>query len=152
MLNISLAETELQIRSCWPVMAQLRGQLDEADFVRAVERQRAEGYRLAFIAEQGIVRSVAGFRIGHNLAWGRFLYIDDLVTDESARSTGLGGELFDWCVEFARREGCNQLHLDSGVQRFDAHRFYLQKRMRISSHHFQMVFDRELHPRIRRVP
>ncbi|MGZ5023946.1 MAG: GNAT family N-acetyltransferase, partial [Chthoniobacterales bacterium] len=28
------------------------------------------------------------------------------------------------------------LTLDSGVQRFDAHRFYLMKRMKISSHHF----------------
>jgi hypothetical protein len=31
------------------------------------------------------------------------------------------------------------LHLDSGVRRFDAHRFYLNKRMNISSHHFSMV-------------
>jgi GNAT superfamily N-acetyltransferase len=63
------------------------------------------------------------------------------VTDQAARSKGIGGELFNWCVEFARQERCDQLHLDSGVQRFNAHRFYLQKRMRISSHHFQMVLD-----------
>jgi GNAT superfamily N-acetyltransferase len=141
MSRVILAESESDVRGCWPVMTQLRGHLDESAFVRAVEQQRAEGYRLAFVREDGVVRAVAGFRIGHNLAWGRFLYIDDLATDEAARSRGLGGELFDWCVEFARREDCQQLHLDSGVQRFDAHRFYLRKRMRISSHHFKMIFD-----------
>ncbi|MGZ5001726.1 MAG: GNAT family N-acetyltransferase, partial [Chthoniobacterales bacterium] len=31
--------------------------------------------------------------------------------------------------------------LDSGVQRFDAHRFYLMKRMKISSHHFSLELD-----------
>jgi GNAT superfamily N-acetyltransferase len=143
--QVTLAETESDVRACWPVMAQLRGQLDVAAFVRAVERQRAEGYRLAFIREGDAVRCVAGFRIGHNLAWGRFLYIDDLVTDQAARSEGYGGELFDWCVDFARREGCDQLHLDSGVQRFDAHRFYLHKRMRISSHHFALALTHLRH-------
>ncbi|MGX1791676.1 hypothetical protein ACWIDW_01820 [Microbacterium sp. NPDC055312] len=31
---------------------------------------------------------------------------------------------------------CRQLDLDSGVQRFDAHRFYLRERMNIDAHHF----------------
>jgi GNAT superfamily N-acetyltransferase len=119
-------------------MAQLRPELDEARFVAAVERQRAEGYELVALREQGQVLAVVGFRIRHSLAWGRHLYIDDLVTDAQARSRGLGGALLDWCIERARREGCTQLHLDSGVQRFDAHRFYLRHRMRIRSHHFAL--------------
>jgi GNAT superfamily N-acetyltransferase len=138
MSEIRLAQDESDVRACWPVMAQLRERLDETEFMRCVERQRPEGYRLAFLRDASGVRAVAGFRIGHNLAWGRYLYIDDLVTDAAARSAGLGGELFDWCVAFARREGCAQLHLDSGVHRFDAHRFYLRKRMRIASHHFRL--------------
>jgi hypothetical protein len=30
------------------------------------------------------------------------------------------------------------LHLDSGVQRFAAHRFYLARRMDITCHHFAL--------------
>ena len=41
------------------------------------------------------------------------------------------GRLVDWLVEYARAEGCDELHLNSRVQRFDAHRFYLNKRMSI---------------------
>jgi hypothetical protein len=47
--------------------------------------------------------------------------------------------LLDWMIERAREENCKSLELDSGVQRFDAHRFYLTNRMVISSHHFRLV-------------
>jgi hypothetical protein len=50
----------------------------------------------------------------------------------------VGGALFDWLVQLAREHECRELHLDSGVQRFDAHRFYLGKRMHITSHHFAL--------------
>jgi hypothetical protein len=32
--------------------------------------------------------------------------------------------------------GCGELHLDSGVQRFGAHRVYLKNGFDITSHHF----------------
>jgi hypothetical protein len=46
--------------------------------------------------------------------------------------------MLDWLIERARGEGCQSFELDSGVQRFDAHRFYLSNRMIISSHHFRL--------------
>ena len=84
----------------------------------------------------GDVRAVAGYRFLESLFSGRFLYVDDLVTREADRSCGFGGQLLDWLVEEARNHHCEQLELDSGVQRFDAHRFYFAKRMKISSYHF----------------
>ena len=82
---------------------------------------------------------MAGFRIAECLAWGRFLYVDDLVTARSVRFRGYGQRLFDWLLAEARREGCEQLHLDSGVQRYEAHGFYLKNRLHITSHHFTRV-------------
>jgi hypothetical protein len=43
-----------------------------------------------------------------------------------------------WLLAEARRLGCDELHLDSGVgaDRTDAHRLYLNQGMRISAHHF----------------
>ncbi len=64
--------------------------------------------------------------------------MDDLVTDAAGRSQGFGKKLFDWIAAQAREAGCEQLHLDSGVQRFEAHRFYLTQRMVIASHHFSL--------------
>ena len=84
------------------------------------------------------MRSVAGFRVHETLAWGWILYVDDLVTDEAARSSGYGERLLSWLAELARADGCDELHLDSGVHRFDAHRFYLRNRFAISAHHFSL--------------
>ena len=105
-----------------------------------IDAQRAAGYRIvaAFDPDAAEAAAVAGFRIGENLAWGRFLYVDDLVTDEAVRSQGVGTALLEFLAEAARENGCAELHLDSGVQRFGAHPFYLANRMDITSHHFGM--------------
>jgi GNAT superfamily N-acetyltransferase len=82
------------------------------------------------------VRCVAGFRVPEFLAYGKFLYVDDLVTAEDARSEGHGGRMLDRLVGIAREEGCKSLHLDSGVQRQEAHRFYMREGMGIFAYHF----------------
>jgi GNAT superfamily N-acetyltransferase len=134
--SIRLAVEDAEIRDCYPVMAELRPHLAEEEFVARVRRQAAaHGYELAYLDDGG-VKAVAGFRVGEFLAWGKILYVDDLVSTSGERSKGYGGALFDWLVELARERGCGQFHLDSGVQRFDAHRFYLAKRMNIEAHHF----------------
>jgi GNAT superfamily N-acetyltransferase len=102
--------------------------------------QRPEGYRVvaAFLPGEANAVAAAGFRILHQLSKARFLYVDDLVTLPSHRSNGFAGMVFDSLVEEARRLGCEQLHLDSGHQRFDAHRFYLKRGMIMNAHHFSM--------------
>lgn len=133
---IALAGEDHEIQSCYAVMAELRPHVQPDEFLVRVKRQaEIAGYKLAYLVE-GEVKAVAGFRISECLAWGKFLYVDDLVSKGEARSKGYGGKLFDWLVEYAKAEGCDQFHLDSGVQRFAAHRFYLTKRMLIEAHHF----------------
>jgi GNAT superfamily N-acetyltransferase len=138
MAAIARAATDDQIRRCFPVMAQLRPHLDEAEFVRRVRRQQQDGYELAFLSDKRIVKSVAGYRLSESLSWGRFMYVDDLVTAEKFRSQGFGQQLFAWLIKQAKACGCDQFHLDSGVHRFGAHRFYLTSRMDIIAHHFSM--------------
>ncbi len=104
-----------------------------------VRRQQEQcGYQLAYLSDDHRVVAVAGYRIAEFLAWGKILYVDDLVTDDNVRSRGFGDELFAWLVAHAKANGCDQLHLDSGVQRFAAHRFYLRLRMSMTSHHFAL--------------
>lgn len=137
--RIAEAKTPEEVARCFSVMRQLRPHHDEEKrFVAQVERQRADGFRMAFLEEENVVRAVAGYRIAESLFAGRYCYVDDLVTDEAARSSGFGGALFDWLVTEARAAGCRNFQLDSGVQRFAAHRFYLTKRMIIAAHHFTL--------------
>jgi GNAT superfamily N-acetyltransferase len=135
-MKIADAQTDEEIASCYAVMRELRSSLVDADFVTTVRRLQAGGYHLAFVTDEGRVRAVAGYRIQEMLWCGLHLYVDDLVTEDTARSRGYGHALLSWLAEKARARGCRQLQLDSGVQRFDAHRFYFRERMHIAAYHF----------------
>jgi GNAT superfamily N-acetyltransferase len=137
-MQIRLAQTDEEIAACCPVMRELRPQIPAASFVARVRFQEQTGYLLAGLWEGGDVLAVAGFRIIENLAWGRFLYVDDLVTLAGQRSRGHGKALLAWLTAYARGHGCEQLHLDSGVQRQGAHRFYAREGMELSCHHYQI--------------
>src|SRR3954465_12925366 len=112
-----------------------------ATLVALADGQRATGYRLVGSFEPGEddAAAVAGFRVQENLAWGRHLYVDDLITRSDRRGRGHGAALMRWLAKEACRAGCEALHLDSGVgpEREDAHRLYFNAGLRISSYHFQ---------------
>jgi GNAT superfamily N-acetyltransferase len=128
-------------------MRVLRTHHDDRDawVTRVDELQRAEGYRLAGAFDpdgpESQAVAVAGFRLGHNLAWGRFLYVDDLSTLPAARGRGHGEALLRWVFDEAESLGCDQVHLDSGTvpERWAAHSLYHRVGMSISAHHFVRV-------------
>ena len=117
-------------------MRELRPHIAEEKFLTRVRSQEIDGYRLAYVQASNNVVAVAGYRLGENLAWGRFLYVDDLVTLPEHRSKGYGAKLLSWLKEQAAKEGCEQMHLESGIQRKGAHRFYEREGMSMSSFHF----------------
>jgi GNAT superfamily N-acetyltransferase len=125
-----------EVASTFPVMCQLRPHLGEEGYVERIREIRRGGYRLAAVVDEDRVRCVAGFRVQDYLYCGKHLYVDDLVTDEGSRSEGYGKLMLDWLVDEAKRSGCEQFHLDSGVQRHDTHRFYFREGMKISAYHF----------------
>ena len=139
MHTIELAATDADIASTFDVMVQLRTHLTRDRYVPLIQQMvRQSSYRLVSLKEGSEVAAVAGFRVTESLAWGRFIYVDDLISDDSARSRGYGKALLDWIAQYGKANGCTQLHLDSGVQRHGAHRFYLRERMDITCYHFQI--------------
>jgi GNAT superfamily N-acetyltransferase len=137
-IHIANAESDADILRCFPIMAQLRPHLVEAEFTARVRRMQTQGFLLARLEEDDTVRAVAGYRFHEKLFSGRTLYVDDLVSDTTRRSKGHGARLLAWLAGQARAHECDLLELDSGVHRFDAHRFYFRERMKISSYHFTL--------------
>jgi GNAT superfamily N-acetyltransferase len=119
-----------------PVLLELRPHLTAASFAAAYEQGYPQGLRFTAAYLDGRCLGVAGWRIVANTSALLKLYVDDLVTTESARSQGVGRELLAELAERARAAGCVVLDLDSGVQRADAHRFYMREGLTISSFHF----------------
>lgn len=129
-----------EILATYDVMRQLRPHLTREEYASAVRRLMAsEGYRLAALVEDGCVRAVAGYRFMEMLYCGRFLYLDDFVTDERVRSRGYGRQLLDWLKAAARSNGCRELHLDSRLHREAAHRFYEREGVEKTCYHFAVA-------------
>lgn len=137
--RISLAEEEQEILDCYSVMAELRPHIQPNEFLSKVKRlAEIADYQLVYLMDGGTVKAVAGFRISEWLAGGKYLEIEDLAATAGERSKGYGGKLFEWLVKYAEENDCRQIRLVSHVSRFDAHRFYLNKRMIIEAHYFSM--------------
>jgi ribosomal protein S18 acetylase RimI-like enzyme len=137
-MTIRVTETDAEIAATWDVMRQLRTHLDRESYVARIRgMMTTDGYRLVSLVENGEVCAVAGYRIMDMLYCGRLLYIDDLVTDESVRSHGLGGRLLDWLKSEGVRLDCREIQLISRTTREAAHRFYFKSGMGIECFHFR---------------
>lgn len=115
-------------------------------FVEQVNQvQRAQGYRLLGIFEEGKTNAVAvcGFREETNLVSGRHLHIDDFVTVPQSRKRGYARRLLAEIYKIAQADGIAQLHVDSNVssERTVAHRVYFQNGFEINAYHFVCKID-----------
>lgn len=118
------------------VLQELRPHLTAELLQQVLAEGAPQGLRFTAVFVGTECVAVAGWRIIANTSAVRKLYVDDLVTAASARSAGYGKLLLDELVGRAAELGCTRLDLDSGVQRFAAHRFYLRERLDIAAHHF----------------
>ena len=126
MMDLQIEEIDdAGLARTWPVISQLRPHLKEADYRAMVARMRlSDGFRVFAASRDGDVVGVAGVRPMELLYCGRILQIDDLVVSETERSGGVGKALLDHVRAEARVLGRTEVHLDSGMFRHDAHRFY----------------------------
>jgi GNAT superfamily N-acetyltransferase len=105
----------------FPLMATLRDRIRVDTFVAEVRRQQQDGYELIGGFERELLVVLAGIRRSHTLSRGEHLFVDDLVTDASARGRGHGKAMLDWIAARARQEGIPRIYLDS---RLTARGFY----------------------------
>lgn len=138
-MSVSIAKSDTELRKISELLRHLRPAFDTEGLISQVREQMQSGYQVAYVESGGEVLCAAGFVVGQKLAWGKHIYVDDLVSSEHHRSRGAGAKMIGWLKAHARQLGCTQLHLDSGVQRFAAHKFYLREGFHISSHHFSIT-------------
>ena len=100
--------------------------------------QYKEGYEIITAYEQDDVVACIGFRFLTTLAWGKILYIDDLITKEKIRGKGYGKILLDHVIQIAREHLCKEVHLDTGYARHAAHKVYLKQGFEFNCHHLAL--------------
>ena len=135
---ICIATTDKELSDITSVLLQLRPQYTSDSLITQIKKQQTDGYQLAYCILESKIACVAGFVITENLDCGQYLYVDDLVSNEAQRSRGAGKAMITWLKQHAREQGCRELHLDSGMRRKDAHRFYDREGFNCSSLHFSI--------------
>ena len=137
-MQILQATTKNDLTICFEVIKELRPHHSLQSFITTMEQMQKEGYQLLYLTDEGRAVCLAGFRITTTLYDGPIIDFDDFVTITSARGKGYAGHLFDHLVSIAKENSIKTIHLNSNHQRFDAHRFYLNKKMKIIAHHFRI--------------
>jgi len=128
------------LSSAEAVHRQLRPHLD-TDYASQMARILAGGAGMIVALAGDRVLGVAVFRVFENTHAGRRFYVDDLVTDGDARSTGVGAAMMRWLEEQARARGCSSVELESGSQRTRAHRFYFREGFLITGFGFKKALQ-----------
>jgi GNAT superfamily N-acetyltransferase len=123
--------------SALPVLRELRPHLTQELLEQVLREGSGQGLQFTALFEDDRCMAVAGWRVIANTSAIRKLYVDDLSTAAAERSSGHGKTLLTELIRRGRELGCTSIELDSGVQRYEAHRFYLRERMNITSHHFR---------------
>jgi ribosomal protein S18 acetylase RimI-like enzyme len=107
--------TDADIIAAYPVMKALRERIMRETFLDEVRRQQTAGYRLlaGYDGTKPIV--LAGIRRSHTLSRGEHLFVDDLVTDESARAAGHGRAMMQFLAREAAAQGIPRIYLDARI-------------------------------------
>jgi ribosomal protein S18 acetylase RimI-like enzyme len=135
---MSLVDSDEQYAACFEVMRELRPHLsDAATFTAQARRQAGQGYRLLAAWQDGEVKALAGYRLQENLLYGRFLYVDDLVTAASARHHRFGEQLIDALRDEAKRQDCANFVLDTALGNALGQRFYFRQGLLATGMHFR---------------
>jgi len=138
-MEITKISSPADIERCFEAFLELRPHLkDPQSFVSQVLAQQKEGYEIQGIFEGDEGVACIGFRFMTTLAWGKILYIDDLITKAKCRGSGYGGALLKHAILIAKDHGCEQIHLDTGYGRHSAHRVYLSHGFELNCHHLSL--------------
>jgi len=128
-------------------MAQLRLHLiSEDEFICRWQRQSLDGYRLLALHVGSNILALAGYRVQENLVHGRFLYVDDLVTDANLRGAGHGAALMTRLKQDALALGCAKLVLDTPLSNALGHRFYFRQGLLATALRFSLPISIETPP------
>jgi GNAT superfamily N-acetyltransferase len=138
--RLSHIGSEQDYQAAFHVMRELRPHLtDVAAFTAQAHRQAGQGYRLLAAWRHDQIKALAGYRVQENLLYGRFLYVDDLVTAADARRHGLGARLIEALRAEAEKQECANFVLDTALGNALGQRFYFRQGLLAVGMHFRQT-------------
>ncbi len=69
---------------------------------------------------------------------GTLANLDEMVVDHADRGRGIGSQLLQASIAFAKNRGCAQLELESALHRAETHAFYERRGFQKRAYHFAL--------------
>lgn len=139
-MEIRELATDAEFAAMYPLILQLNNDMSQATFAQRLSAMREKGYRCAGAFDGAKLVGVAGFWVGVKFWCGKYIDMDNVVVDETARGGGVGEKITQWILEEGRRLGCDKAGLDCYVTHHAAHRFYFRQGYKILGYHFVQFF------------
>jgi len=135
-MNIRIVNKKEDKVACFYLLKQLVESLEKKDFLNKLKQKGNVGYKLIILEDKDKVLAVAGIKFYNSYRFDKYLEIDDFVVDKKNRRNGYGKLLFDWLVEYAKKNNCNSIQLNSRLKLNEAHKFYKKMGMEVSHYRF----------------
>ena len=129
------------IEATFSVMKQLRESITRDSYYETITRISDKNqYKLvAAFNDNHECLGVIGYNYDYRLSiGGKMIYVADMSVDKNKRSKGVGEKLMNHVKQEAISKKCKAIVLDSGIQRTQAHKFYLNQGFSITSFNFKL--------------
>ena len=109
------------LRQLWPTKP-----LDSESLRRIYDRALCSNQQVYLCAVgEGRVAGFGSLTVKSNLWNEGFVgFVDEMIVDQTHRGRGIGTQILDKLISWARDRGCIRIELDSAFHRKDAHAFY----------------------------
>lgn len=120
-MQIEILKTIEDWKSAYPLVKQLRPHLTEDSYFNLLKKMSA--YQ-GWVIMDGTLKAFIGFEECLNFYNDKHIFVHDFVTNDKDRSNGYGEKLMEAIISYAKQNQFGYIALESGKQRYDAHRFY----------------------------
>ncbi len=118
------------------LVQQLYPDLTKQKYATMLRDMIPNNYSQVVVFENEKAIALSGIWVNTKLWTGKYIELDNVVTDKNHRSKGAGKMINDFAAEKAKQLGCTCIVLDAFVDNRDAHRFYFRDGYVIRGFHF----------------
>lgn len=115
-----------EMKEAFPLVSQLRTHLNINEYIELIDNMVDNGYRAFGLFDSGKIVSYAGFAVLTNFYYSKHIWLYDLVVDKAKQGQGYGKQLLSYIEQYAKDNTINCIALSSGLEREDAHNFYVK--------------------------
>lgn len=119
-----------------PLVQQLYPDMTKEKYEEMLRDMIPNSYTQVVVLDGEKCVGLSGIWFNTKLWTGKYIELDNVVTDKSHRSKGVGKLINDFAAEKAKQLGCRFIVLDAFTENRDAHRFYFRDGYVIRGFHF----------------